>query len=252
MATPFETGFDYYGRDSPSTERKIKRVLNNFSLENGIYQNFELSDGTRISISIELPEEKKYRPFLPLPVIENKSREPITPVRTRVPETPQAPRRPQITSLVNSDLGPENNHLLDLINSLASRIPRQNPNPTTPNVLRNVVGAMSDLTGLFSAMNNAGFPVINLADSFSFSATRNTEVPLRQEVLSSFPTVPITDVQEDVVCAICQSRDSTEGTDFIKTSCSHYFHRNCCNAWFARNCSCPLCRTNLNQQNPSP
>ena len=49
-----------------------------------------------------------------------------------------------------------------------------------------------------------------------------------------------TDIKE---CCICLEEDNHE---YIKTKCSHVYHKNCLSEWLKINTSCPICRSEMN------
>jgi hypothetical protein len=50
-------------------------------------------------------------------------------------------------------------------------------------------------------------------------------------------------VDEDLECCICMDKNAQE---WVRTRCSHSFHRECLNNWTNTNNTCPICRKIIN------
>lgn len=61
-------------------------------------------------------------------------------------------------------------------------------------------------------------------------------------------TVDINDVEEDSTCSICLEKFSEiDNCEIMKTTCDHYFCKECITKWFRDNRKCPLCLHDFNE-----
>lgn len=58
---------------------------------------------------------------------------------------------------------------------------------------------------------------------------------MSKDIVVSFPSKIL---KEE--CSICL--ESLETSDFVLTSCKHFFHKSCLESWCKKSTTCPLCR----------
>ncbi len=66
------------------------------------------------------------------------------------------------------------------------------------------------------------------------------------------PSVSIDDLQEDSnkECTICYG-DHTIGSSAVKLPCGHIYHNECLVPWLQKSASCPVCRYELQTNDPT-
>ena len=55
----------------------------------------------------------------------------------------------------------------------------------------------------------------------------------------------IIEFEEEIVNEICPICQDTMESNYVKTSCNHYFHRNCIKDWLGVKIECPICKNNF-------
>ena len=96
-----------------------------------------------------------------------------------------------------------------------------------------------ELNNIISEMiGNVNHGVNNLDDAI-------TDVTVESMLCSN-------DMDTDVKCSICLDdlcEETEESTDkkIVKTTCNHYFHRNCITTWLREHRNCPLCQNDFNE-----
>ena len=54
---------------------------------------------------------------------------------------------------------------------------------------------------------------------------------------------------ESEKCSICNEKYELNNIIRVINQCNHKFHSNCVDQWFSRHSTCPICRTDLNNNN---
>jgi len=77
--------------------------------------------------------------------------------------------------------------------------------------------------------------------------------PTSRRILSSLPSIPVTDqellVQQNKDCCICCA-EYTVGEMVIQLPCDHIFHHYCIHEWLGSRNTCPMCRWELETDDP--
>ncbi|KAG8092711.1 hypothetical protein GUJ93_ZPchr0012g19246 [Zizania palustris] len=104
-------------------------------------------------------------------------------------------------------------------------------------------------------------PVIPAAALLALSRQeqRNRQRGLDPAVVASFPTMKyaearaLRDAGKDAVleCAVCLSEFDDEEEFRLLPKCSHAFHPDCIGEWLAGHVTCPVCRCNLDPEDPA-
>jgi E3 ubiquitin-protein ligase ATL6/9/15/31/42/55 len=104
-------------------------------------------------------------------------------------------------------------------------------------------------------------PVIPAAALLALSRQeeRNQQRGLDPAVVASFPTMRYADARELRVggkdaaleCAVCLSEFEDDEELRLLPSCSHAFHPDCIGEWLAGHVTCPVCRCNLDPEEPA-
>ncbi len=59
-------------------------------------------------------------------------------------------------------------------------------------------------------------------------------------------------IDKDIKCSIClddlcEGNQESNDNKIVKTTCNHYFHRNCITTWLREHRNCPLCQKDFNE-----
>ncbi|KFK26477.1 hypothetical protein AALP_AA8G254200 [Arabis alpina] len=79
---------------------------------------------------------------------------------------------------------------------------------------------------------------------------------LDASTIETFPTLVYSEVKSQKIgkgaleCAICLSEFEDDETLRLLPKCDHVFHTHCIGAWLEGHVTCPVCRTNLAEQEP--
>ena len=75
---------------------------------------------------------------------------------------------------------------------------------------------------------------------------RRLQRRMSQDVLISLDSIGINQIEElEILCPICLDGLKKEEMGVHKTSCGHYFHKECLREWRVEHRTCPNCRSNL-------
>ena len=81
-----------------------------------------------------------------------------------------------------------------------------------------------------------------------------TAPPASKRLLRNLPAVKVTadDLIEETNknCCVCLE-DQLVGTTAIKLPCGHIYHPNCLREWLEKSCTCPVCRFELETDDPA-
>ncbi|WOL19966.1 E3 ubiquitin-protein ligase [Canna indica] len=103
-----------------------------------------------------------------------------------------------------------------------------------------------------------GSAEVDLAAARSRRLEPLQEKGLNPEVLETFPTLVYAEVKElnlskgALECAVCLSEFEDDDALRLLPPCSHAFHPECINSWLASHVTCPVCRSNLAGDSPTP
>ena len=149
---------------------------------------------------------------------------------------------------------------------------RMNTNNLIPNILNSMGGIISNIAGptissLFSTTNNSNnilsfldnhnndFQFNNLVNIImSFESSLHGNPPASQKAMDSLPKIEINEENinnyKDITCNICLEGFQI-GNIIRVLECKHEFHERCIITWLKSRNTCPVCRHELESNDPN-
>jgi hypothetical protein len=71
--------------------------------------------------------------------------------------------------------------------------------------------------------------------------------PTPEQIAHATSIIPHTEVEESILCTICQDHPCPDDTTEWRkiTSCGHLYHKKCIDRWFETSVFCPICRIDI-------
>ena len=159
-----------------------------------------------------------------------------------------------LPSTVNYVLMNSDNFMSSMVNSIGSLF--NNMTPTFNNIL-NSLGLNNPNNGLISFLDNHNndFQFNNLVNILmSFDIGSNRHPPASDRAIQSLKKVEVLDsninVYKNLTCNICLENFEI-GNILRILECNHEFHENCILTWLKKNNTCPVCRHELESNDPN-
>ena len=73
--------------------------------------------------------------------------------------------------------------------------------------------------------------------------------PTPEQINSATSLTPHTEVEESILCAICQDHTCPADTNEWREIevCGHLYHKKCIDRWFETSVNCPICRIDIRE-----
>jgi hypothetical protein len=113
--------------------------------------------------------------------------------------------------------------------------------------LYNMINNSQNVFGNFTEnISNSFSNVVN--ESFNQEQQREPNNPTREIIIDKLKTVKLNEIEEKD-CPICLDEYNCQ-SQIILLPCLHSFHSSCIKKWLSKNVTCPICRKDINKENP--
>lgn len=113
--------------------------------------------------------------------------------------------------------------------------------------LYNMINESQNMFGNITENISNGFSDV-LNESFNQEQQRENSNPTRKNIIEKLKTVKLNEIEEKD-CSICLEEYNYQ-SKIILLPCLHCFHSKCIKKWLSKNVTCPICRKDINKENP--
>ena len=180
----------------------------------------------------------------------------------------------QNNNLTNNDTIQEEYGINDTLLFLPSTVnyKKMNTNNIIPNIVNSVGGIISNIAGTsiadFFSSNNANNNILSFLNNhnndfqfnnlvniiMSFESSMHGNPPASQKAIDNLPKIEVNGDNinkfKDITCNICLE-GFQKGNILRVLECKHEFHENCIIKWLKNRNTCPVCRHELESNDPN-